>query len=706
MSNDAGFRPASKIQIIKDHPNMTPHKTSPKQKFHTIKNFLKNKSSFTDLRMFQEKKEDKNTRSTNVSNNSFKEDPNYKPVDIKWKIPKKKRSLGSLLPSHESKELFLNNYADEVKDFVPPAYTKNLPSTPNSTQAGVYRNPSISTKGSSKASSSPKKTSFSLEYDHTLSTPTFSTAETFVSDDWVPPGTIRGTYVHDWSNDSSPRSFIESRKVERFDKPMLVSTPSTPCKSRTFDKLSLSVNGSTLKPPNNPFPSPCTLSTENDLAIDNGNLTVIDEGISSTTLASQSNSHAGSSESCSVHSKDSFKSQFSFLRNRTSSVKFYKSKEQMQKENAKNAEKIERLRIKEFLGTDENSELLNEDYNYIDFDEDDETDELFNRDLFGLEQTGSPPGLELNDEDNEVAPNGLEITGISYSHDEVDNENLCDPGNRSIYGNNIEGEAFEEYEYKEPSRLELTDSEEDPKENTETIKSEGGYRYEPPSRLELTDSEEEGNDINKNIEYDSSADISIEEVKENEFEISHSNLSKELLSMLNRNDSNLTFKSTTSDISIKHVPSQKFQRHKSVKYHQLSADIESSCYSDGHIWENSSALEEVNQIPEDYDFEAANTFQPNPRKQRFSTMLSLHSNDSNLSAISDVDSNCDPTRQHLWKKLVIKNAVGNQRIERIQLDDRTITLYNRKPGVEPENDQSSISSYDTNDRGELSTIAE
>jgi len=80
---------------------------------------------------------------------------------------------------------------------------------------------------------------------------------------------------------------------------------------------------------------------------------------------------------------DSDSSKFSFqLTGRNASVKYYKTKEQVKDEQEVKSEKKNVDRFVQFINSSEPLEQLDDDLNYIDMDAKDETDDLFNRDLF------------------------------------------------------------------------------------------------------------------------------------------------------------------------------------------------------------------------------------------------------------------------------------------------------------------------------------
>lgn len=195
--------------------------------------------------------------------------------------------------------------------------------------------------------------------------------------------------------------------------------------------------------------------------------------------------------------------------------------------------------------------------------------------------------------------------------------------------------------------------------------------------------------------------------------------------MLNNSNSGHVFKTSNSDIVLEHRPSTKLERYRSLKFHQLSCDIEDendsvisssynvelfadeckpiSNYNDDRsdsIWEDSDALEEVNLVPEDYEFNQDRLYENisgnctynynngiygmnNMSKGRYSTMM--------VSNIDDLDSistnNSTDIEPHLWKNL-LKGVSGNsedrgsdninvRNARQIKHDDRTITLFNQ-----------------------------
>ena len=86
--------------------NNSPTK-SPNKKFNTIRNFLKNKSSLTDLSIYN-KNNNGNNNGNNNNNNNNNNGNNTKSI-------KKKRSLGSLLPTSETiVGTSIHNWSNEV----------------------------------------------------------------------------------------------------------------------------------------------------------------------------------------------------------------------------------------------------------------------------------------------------------------------------------------------------------------------------------------------------------------------------------------------------------------------------------------------------------------------------------------------------------------------------------------------------------------
>ncbi|KAG0673836.1 hypothetical protein C6P40_002379, partial [Pichia californica] len=227
------------------------NKSPSKQTFNTIKNFLKNKGSLTDLRVWPDYKKDESGYKEKDSSNYLEfgnnESSNFtKLSDIKIKVPRKKRSLGSLLPStnndiNDTKHNYYNHYNafeeqldqdTSSKSFIVPLPTpQKFTSVNSSPQFNIFRSTTVS-KPSSK-NVSPTKAIFALgvngsvstigdkESQITLATPNMNDHYSF-SKEWVPPNTtIRGTYLHDWTSDTSPRSLVESMKVGKVETPSI-----------------------------------------------------------------------------------------------------------------------------------------------------------------------------------------------------------------------------------------------------------------------------------------------------------------------------------------------------------------------------------------------------------------------------------------------------------------------------------------------------
>lgn len=152
----------------------------------------------------------------------------------------------------------------------------------------------------------------------------------------------------------------ETREVRRIARKNSNHTPSVPA-------------------PSGPLPGPTTDSSS-DTDVD-------DTDVDDTASAASDNSEA---------------SRFSFQREgRNASIRYYKSKDQVQKEQETKQEQKNVENFKQFINSSEPLDQLDDDLNYIDLDEQDETDDLFNRNLFsdddmddyndGLEQEAQPP---------------------------------------------------------------------------------------------------------------------------------------------------------------------------------------------------------------------------------------------------------------------------------------------------------------------------
>ena len=287
--------------------------------------------------------------------------------------------------------------------------------------------------------------------------------------------------------------------------------------------------------------------------------------------------------------------------------------------------------------------IFDEDVNYINYEEIDETDELFNRNLF--------------DDD--------------------------------------EGDGDGDYEYRAPKGLELDD-----------------YEYKAPRSLELDDYEDGGDDVDEYDGYDDDYNeeeeedytIPVIEINDMDHESNKSihsdnnnELSKELLEIIN-NKTQQDTKLKSIEINLKPVKSSILRNHRSIKFHHLSSDIEDKLSlkdendkednngddNRDEIWKNLTALDEVNSIPEECSF-------INRNKNRFSTILvnEEENNDSN-----EEDNDKKSKGHHLWKNLIMRKE------SKIELNDKTITLYNRYEESNDDNEE------EGNEEGELSTIME
>jgi hypothetical protein len=864
MSSETEQPKTLKTQYPKDGTLLgAPNKSPSKQTFSTIKNFLRNKSSLTDLRVWHDSKKDDNKFSTSNKNDQDMININKITVDggnnkdvkilhesksatklseFKLKIPKKKRSLGSLLPQlqQDPKNLqhdytYLNNSIERINTIndikqLPtpgPTSTQKFLSAASSPQLNLFRHSSSSTKASSSKNTSPTKAFFSLDIiePHNPSTPPLSMTATLESGpkDWCPPTTIRGTYLHDWSNNSSPRSLSESLKVGRVEK-HLVSfespTKADTAKPSNYNAGHLSrLNPDTMNEevldsqnkgsqklfkldihnliePSNPLPSPCTINTKNEIDYitshdnentsssktttnsnyasksslclnSNSNLNSISISISNSN--SNSNSNCGSDfEDDSNNSTHSIDSQFSYLRNRTSSIRFYKSNEQVQRENAIQDDRRERQKMREFLGTSEDTEnelleglssnsrkivnCLDEEMNYIDYNAEDDTDALFNRDLFGLSSKKHKPELKIDssknfsnnyvdDEYEYKTPTGLEITDEACEFNQFKTLRLTE----------------NEYVFKQATNLELGDNENGSKPSLYSRKSDiddvfrpssnlepnnDEYEFKLPSSLEINDDEHnyqapaisKANDEGKEkLKHEIKANVNQSTInqikgqstlvignKKKEIEKKAEASSKAILEMLNH--PGLLFKPNVAEINIKHTPSAKCKHHRAIKFHQLSGAIEDKESShvglnDQHsnhdeIWENPSALDEVNSLPDDYEFGLYEEVEPElinagKNSKLSATLLSSSVQDNEFEYFENTGAAVN--KQHLWKNLVTKNndeTTMRLRVERIQLSNRTITIFKHSVDDINEEDAMSILSQKSNKQGDLSTIME
>ena len=786
----------------------TLNKSPTKQAFYTLKNFLRSKSSISDLRMWSDSKKD-----------DVKEYPGFpEPLplgrlhesksssrisDFKFKGPRRKRSLGCLVPQPHgeilnnpqfSKHEYSNSSSESVQDIrafiVPIPASQKFHSVASSPQLNLIRNSTSSTKTSSKTS--PTKANFSLdgnasystyngynssiETDQILpSTPCMSDSYAF-SREWVAPNTIRGTYIHDWTDNASPRSLTESLKVGKVETPSIrvnqlsfqsptknhhgntnisslgqVSTgEKTMLSSQSFlhdagarvaensldqksndQKSKLKLDLRDLSKPSNPHPSPCTIDNKQEPTLKLGEPLMLSSKTTNPNIRSESTSD---SDTASISSRHSQGSQFSFMPNRTPSMRFYKSNEQVALEKAMDDDRLDRIKFKEFLGTSEEVENdlldmcsngkvtdgLDEAVNYIDYEEEDDTDVLFNRDLFGLGDSHGSKGLGLELDDDEFAP---KTTVLELGDDEYDDSD----DDQYDYATDIEytprAKSFELYEdttgndctpkVKDsmPFGIEFEIGHLAPTEFEQKIMPSSTRDDEQEVTNDVLsgnmEAEKEENSLFTKHDINSEVTNAKEDDNISTSEISKEASSRDILHILNHNDAALVFRPQSQEIQMQHQPSASIHRHKSLKFHHLASNIEDASYfnantvkkfgSQEEIWENSSALDEVNLIPEDYDYDSdyENAFdygsnsdkERNMKSGRFSTMVS---------SIDEFDFGVDGAGQstisnepHLWKNLIKKTAEypldagsvsrsrGVQHVERIQLDNRTITLFDR-----------------------------
>lgn len=860
MSETTGF--PSPLKLTDNSSFNTPNKSPSKQTFNTIKNFIKSKSSLNELKVWPDsKKEEKEHHVTH--------DFTYVPPNIhqstsssrlsdKFKGPKKKRSLGSLIPpSHLNQnsnqfqhqntttsyyqtpkmDLF-NKSTDNIHDnksfIVPIPASQKQHSTASSPQLNFFRIPTNNSYTSSSYTKtsgkniSPTKATFSLEppvqfedsaqnyykHQHYMPPVTPTVTESFPSskEGNLRTTTIRGKYLHDWSNDS-PRSLAESLKVGRVETPsvMTFSSPtqgnnnysvanthsqqysqpqaqqhtnaSLISQDSTVDKVAFSsettlsnhttnnavsttpsmcsrdtpelnelrsklrLNMKDLTEPSNPLPSPSNGDNLKELRLLRFKDTIVnDESKKHETKPlvkkSTPESDSSSDSESDVSSHHSQGSQFSFLRNRTSSLRFYKSSEQVAREKAIDDDKLERLKFKEFIGTSQDIENdllevcsngnvvdgLDEDVNYVDYEEEDDTDALFNRDLFGLEEsTGCANGLEMDDDDNnghiehrapglelddyqdEVSSKGLELSDDEYTYKPQGLELELDREEEE------EASINNEYSFYAKT-LELTDNEADMVTKKTLDNIESGL-----NSLDLDSTKQQPQSAAPSISENNSKETIDRSKKEEMGEAS----SKAILAMLNQSDSGLVLK--RHEIHVQHRPSATLQRHRSIKFHQLAGNIEepniyqnekyhNGIQGDDAIWEDSTALDEVNQIPEDYessDEEYESSFDDRSnsslKSNRYSTMISSESDDLNF-----ISSSTSNGGDHLWKNLIKKNADGflnarnksGHHVEKIKLDNRTITLYNNPRDELLDAYEEESSDDEEAGKAELSTIME
>lgn len=785
----------------------TLNKSPTKQAFSTLKNFLKSKSSITDLRMWSDCKKD-----------DVKEYPGFpEPLplgrlhesksstrlsDFKLKVPRRKRSLGCLVPPSQGehsgfhqifKHEYPNSSSDSVHDIksfiVPIPASQKFNSVASSSQSNITRNSSSLTKDSNK-NTSPTRVAFSLDgsipsttyngYNTSMdtdqtqpSTPSVSDSYAF-SKEWVAPNTIRGTYLHDWTTNASPRSLTESLKVGKVETPSLsvnqfqVQTPtrnhhgnpsiSSIGQTSTSDKVLLSSHSSLpeagmrvtpstassnsnemksklrldlrdLSKPSNPHPSPCTIDSKQEPILKLGEPLVLNTKPSESISKSESTSE---SDTTSISSRHSQCSQFSFLPIRTPSIRFYKSNEQIALEKAMDDDRLDRIKFKEFLGTSEDIENdlldmcsnakvtdgLDEAVNYIDYEEEDDTDVLFNRDLFGLCDDSGPKGLGLELDDDEFAPksavlevkgegiNGGYDDGSDYDNDEEEGEETPIANDFELYdytprANGLELD-YDEIETNTPS-LHRTQS-----HKSLSLMQEERCLSNRQSLKNATEQEEEDKHIKRGKDE---KDIgTLEELDRHKSEIPReSSSSKDILQMLNNNATSLVFMPQSQEIKMQHQPSASVHRHRSLKFHHLCSNIEDVNYFDketteepnlqDQIWEDVSALDEVNLIPEDYEYDSdyESAYDDRIRYDRkksvkddeLITPEATNNDDFDFGVgvgVSKFNQTGIGNEPHLWKKL-IKTGFENssdsgtrnrniQHVERIQLDNRTITLFN------------------------------
>ncbi|GMF06232.1 unnamed protein product [Ambrosiozyma monospora] len=82
-------------------------------------------------------------------------------------------------------------------------------------------------------------------------------------------------------------------------------------------------------------------------------------------------------------SASSKSSRFSFV-GRNTSMKYYKSEAQLEREELSKNKKDNNEHFNRFINNMESLQELEDDMNYVDFDEKDDTDDLFNRNMFSI----------------------------------------------------------------------------------------------------------------------------------------------------------------------------------------------------------------------------------------------------------------------------------------------------------------------------------
>ncbi|KAH3668493.1 hypothetical protein OGAPHI_002247 [Ogataea philodendri] len=173
--------------------------------------------------------------------------------------------------------------------------------------------------------------------------------------------TIFGTKTHDWSANGSPQSLLHG-----FERPEPDSDPETDrvAKSKLNDVYKKSSSAS-LEESTKPIGLEIDGSKESLESVEDFSIVVIKRKQDQDSDTSSSSSH------------------FSFeAQGRNASLKYYKSYDQLKYEEMRAQLKDNQDEFKEFINDNESLHDLQEDMNYYDGDEEDDTEDLFNRKMF------------------------------------------------------------------------------------------------------------------------------------------------------------------------------------------------------------------------------------------------------------------------------------------------------------------------------------
>lgn len=260
--------------------------------------------------------------------------------------------------------------------------------------------------------------------------------------------TIYGTKTHNWGVVDTKKAELKKRPLPLPESRVPIAPP-LPKSTVRFD----AINNFKVSPPVSiPHPRPNINASSNANSVDNG---VVDGSKSPLSLARKSTSLTDidmSDDECfpkynpealfESHLKrkdgkqdnqdnqddpevsDSDSSKFSFqLTGRNASIKYYKTKEQVKVEQEVKSQKKNVDKFVQFINSSEPLEQLDDDLNYIDVNAKDETDDLFNRDLFS------------DDEDDGIEDEYTSITELQPNVPVVDR--LEKDSNQEISDNSV-----------------------------------------------------------------------------------------------------------------------------------------------------------------------------------------------------------------------------------------------------------------------------